>query len=114
MESIPIEQTREYVQAVLRNADVYRAIYRDNRLKQGDVKEAYDVPPVRLTNLPLAARTPGGGVKSKTASVPGPRPGVRTVSRAKPTVVKKPAAQSAAKKAPAKAPTPKKKLETAG
>ena len=114
VESIPIEQTREYVQAVLRNADVYRAIYRDNRLKQGDVKEAYDVPPVRLTNLPLAARTPGGGVKSKTASVPGPRPGVRTVSRAKPTVVKKPAAQSATKKAPAKAPTPKKKLETAG
>jgi soluble lytic murein transglycosylase len=82
VESIPIDQTREYVQAVLRNADVYRALYGDN-LKLGDVKEAYDVPPVRLTTLPLAARIPGGGVKTKIAPVPGGKPGVRGQSAAK-------------------------------
>jgi soluble lytic murein transglycosylase len=28
VESIPFTETREYVQAVLRNADVYRRLYR--------------------------------------------------------------------------------------
>ncbi len=91
VESIPNDQTREYVQAVLRNADVYRTLYTDKQLKLGEVREAYDVPPVRLTTLPLAARTPGGGVKTQTAPVPSAK------SR---TSVKKPApGKVAAKKA---------------
>ena len=30
MESIPFTETREYVQAVLRNAELYRKIYGEN------------------------------------------------------------------------------------
>jgi soluble lytic murein transglycosylase len=36
VESIPFSETREYVQAVLRNADMYREIYRDRRATDSD------------------------------------------------------------------------------
>jgi soluble lytic murein transglycosylase len=67
IESIPFTETRDYVQAVLRNADMYRTLYApDNRkrTKPQDVTDDYDTPPVYLTNLPKAARTPGGGMKA--------------------------------------------------
>jgi soluble lytic murein transglycosylase len=49
VESIPFTQTREYVQAVLRNADIYREIYLGKTL-----------PPVQLTSLlkPAAVTRP--------------------------------------------------------
>lgn len=68
VESIPFTQTREYVQAVLRNADMYRTIYGEKHPNMPDVKEASDIPPVNLSTLPVAARTPGGGVRTVSAS----------------------------------------------
>jgi soluble lytic murein transglycosylase len=67
VESIPFNETREYVQAVLRNADMYRIIYGERHPDAADVKDLSDVPPVNLAVLPLAARTPGGGVKTAVA-----------------------------------------------
>jgi soluble lytic murein transglycosylase len=78
VESIPFNETREYVQAVLRNADMYRIIYGARHPGAADVKDLSDVPPVNLAALPLAARTPGGGVKT-AAKAP-----VRVVAKARP------------------------------
>lgn len=65
VESIPFTETREYVQAVLRNADMYRTVYgAERRPAAVDLKDDSDVPPVQLASLPLAARTPGGGAKT--------------------------------------------------
>jgi hypothetical protein len=114
VESIPFNETREYVQAVLRNADMYRTIYGERHPSMPDVKElSTDVPPVVLSVLPAAARTPGGGVKTISAITPA------THTHA---AVKKPAAaanhtpspsrpgaasHTAAKKAPAPKAAPK-------
>jgi soluble lytic murein transglycosylase len=65
VESIPFSETREYVQAVLRNADMYRRLYGEKHPAMlAEAKDVSDVPPVNLASLPLAARTPGGGVRS--------------------------------------------------
>jgi hypothetical protein len=67
VENIPFNETREYVQAVLRNADMYRTIYGERHPGAADVKDMSDVPPVNLAVLPLAARTPGGGIRTVVA-----------------------------------------------
>jgi soluble lytic murein transglycosylase len=93
VESIPITQTREYVQAVMRNADMYRRLYGERHAVPMDVKDPAEVPPVNLSLLPAAARTPGGGVKTAVSSAK------------KTTVAKKPAAaprKAVATKAPAR------------
>ena len=70
VENIPFNETREYVQAVLRNAEMYRTIYGEKHPGAPDVKDLSDIPPVNLANLPAAARTPGGGVRTTSARVP--------------------------------------------
>jgi len=67
VESIPFTETREYVQAVLRNADMYRTIYGERHPVVAEVKDTAEVPRVNLSALPLAARTPGGGTRTKVA-----------------------------------------------
>jgi soluble lytic murein transglycosylase len=68
VESIPFNETREYVQAVLRNADMYRIIYGERHPAAPDVRDLSDVPPVNLSSLPVAARTPGGGMRTTSAT----------------------------------------------
>jgi soluble lytic murein transglycosylase len=112
VESIPFTETREYVQAVLRNAEMYRTIYGEKHPAMPDVKEASDIPAVNLSSLPVAARTPGGGVRTVSAiSTPVPRkkkkagvvsskaPVKHPVATKKSVAVKKPVAQK--KKEPA-------------
>jgi soluble lytic murein transglycosylase len=70
VESIPFSETRDYVQAVLRNADMYRTIYGERQPAAAELKDVSDVPPVNLSSLPLAARTPGGGVKTAVRATP--------------------------------------------
>jgi soluble lytic murein transglycosylase len=84
VESIPFNETREYVQAVLRNADVYRTVYGERHPAAPDVKELSEVPPVTLSVLPTAARTPGGGVRTTSAITPAPHAATK-----KPTVTSK-------------------------
>ena len=98
IESIPFNETRDYVQAVLRNADAYRYIYGQKHANAVDIRENYDTPPVYLTTLPKAARTPGGGMKT-TTSRPAPKAKVTTARKATPAVAKRPALQ--VKKKPA-------------
>jgi soluble lytic murein transglycosylase len=68
VESIPFNETRDYVQAVLRNADMYRTIYGERHPAAPDVRDLSDVPPVNLSSLPVAARTPGGGMRTTSAT----------------------------------------------
>jgi soluble lytic murein transglycosylase len=99
VESIPFTETREYVQAVLRNAEMYRTIYAEKHPAMPDVKEASDIPPVNLSSLPVAARTPGGGVRTVSATrTPVPR------TKKKPAVV--------SSKAPVKHPATAKTVAT--
>jgi soluble lytic murein transglycosylase len=84
VESIPFTETREYVQAVLRNAEMYRTIYAEKHPAMPDVKEASDIPAVNLSSLPVAARTPGGGVRTVSATK---TPVLRKSARKKPAVL---------------------------
>ncbi|HKD05831.1 MAG TPA: transglycosylase SLT domain-containing protein [Bryobacteraceae bacterium] len=68
VESIPFNETRDYVQAVLRNADMYRTIYAEKHPAAPDVRDLSDFPPVNLSSLPAAARTPGGGMHTTSAT----------------------------------------------
>ena len=63
IESIPFNETRDYVQAVLRNADMYRQIYGQKHPNAPDVRDSYDTPPVRLSSLPAPPASPAGAPK---------------------------------------------------
>jgi soluble lytic murein transglycosylase len=93
VESIPFNETREYVQAVMRNAEMYRTIYGEKHPGAREVKEMSELPRVNLASLPVAARTPGGGVRTTTATK-------SVASRSKKGASAKPAVNS--KRAPAK------------
>lgn len=69
VESIPFSETKEYVQAVLRNADMYRVIYGQKHPMVAEVRDGSEIPPVNLASLPLAARMPGGVVRTAKAPV---------------------------------------------
>jgi len=116
VESIPFNETREYVQAVLRNADMYRQIYAERHPMTPDVKEiAGDVPPVMLSGLPVAAKTPGGGIHTTTATKAAP-PAKKVVAAAKhpaPAPVAKAPAPKKSNAAVKKAAPKKKKTERA-
>ena len=110
VESIPFNETREYVQAVLRNAEMYRIVYGQKHPGAPDVKEVSEVAPVNLSILPVAARTPGGGAKTTTATR-APAARVKTVASKK-----APASQHAAstkKTEASKKVVPKKKTNPA-
>jgi soluble lytic murein transglycosylase len=67
VESIPFTETREYVQAVLRNADIYRQIYAGKNVLAPD-SPAKPVPAMTLAKLvtpPAAPHTPA--IKATTA-----------------------------------------------
>lgn len=66
VESIPFTQTREYVQAVLRNADIYREIYLGKTLPPVQLASLLKSPPVTKPAAP-AKRT---STTAKTAAKP--------------------------------------------
>ncbi len=68
VETIPFNETREYVQAVLRNAEMYRTIYGERHAAAPEVKDVSEVPAVNLSSLPAAARTPGGARVATTSA----------------------------------------------
>ncbi len=77
VESIPFTETREYIQAVLRNADIYRELY-----GKVPVSEGKTPPPVKLAIV----------VKPTAASQPAAK---KVVVSSKPHAPKKPAAKKA-------------------
>jgi soluble lytic murein transglycosylase len=70
MESIPFTETREYVQAVLRNADMYRELY-SGKHDQDLAPPRKELPPVKIADL-VQPRTVSGKV-TELASVPAVR-----------------------------------------
>ncbi len=73
IENIPFSETRDYVQAVLRNGQVYRELYGKQKAQLAvDVADTSTEPPARITNLVLASKTvakpaPKTAAKPKTA-----------------------------------------------
>jgi soluble lytic murein transglycosylase len=77
IESIPFNETREYVQAVLRNADMYRALYDKPRPVPVELADTSDVPPVKLASLPVA-------MAKKVAVAPRAAPKKKAVAKKTP------------------------------
>jgi soluble lytic murein transglycosylase len=114
VENIPFSETRDYVQAVLRNADMYRTIYGERHPFVSETKDISDVPSVNLSSLPLAARTPGGRVK--TASRGLGTAAHKTVARKtvpRKTVARKSPLKASARKSVAAKPAVSKKRKPA-
>ena len=76
IESIPFTETRDYVQAVLRNADMYRTLYAQPRPAEVEVADASDVPPVKLASLPVALATKVA-VAPRARTAPAKRPAAK-------------------------------------
>jgi hypothetical protein len=92
---------------------MYRQVYGERHPAAPDVKEiASDVPPVSLSGLPVAAKTPGGGVRATKATVAATT--IHSSKSAKPAVMaaKRPATPAAKKSEAAKHVAPKKKKTT--
>ena len=104
VESIPFTETREYIQAVLRNADIYRELYGSGNVAP---LEGKTLPPVRLASLSLtkpivSSRTVSARVAKATphaAASPKSTPRKVLVSSKRPVAAKTAQEKAAAKKA---------------
>jgi soluble lytic murein transglycosylase len=76
MESIPFTETREYVQAVLRNADMYRELYSGKHDRELEAPRK-ELPPVKIADLVRPANAPGKMTAVVSASA-GKRTGPTT------------------------------------
>jgi hypothetical protein len=57
LENIPFDETRNYVQAVLRNQQVYRELYGSNKVMLASAPvDTAEVPPAKIANIPAAAK----------------------------------------------------------
>jgi hypothetical protein len=66
IESIPFNETREYIQAVLRNADIYRELYAGKPAPPPQlITSAKPAPPARKTT-PVAKKTVVASKKTKS------------------------------------------------
>jgi soluble lytic murein transglycosylase len=121
VESIPFNETREYVQAVLRNADIYRQLYAGRSLPEVQLSGTMPAkPPVKLASYvttatrPLAATAPAPKAKKVlvAAKRPAAKPGTLTAPPAR-TAPAKVAAKAAPKKTVVSRRTSQKKREPA-
>jgi soluble lytic murein transglycosylase len=91
VENIPFTQTREYIQAVLRNADIYRELYSKGNIPVPVSQEK--TPPVQLASLVKPA-VPTHTAKGVPHSAPAPKK-VLATSAKKSVPVKKAAPKKA-------------------
>jgi hypothetical protein len=76
IENIPFSETRDYVQAVLRNGQVYRELYgKEKAVLASDVTDTSAVPPGQIRNVKLVskavAKKPArSSLQKRTAAVP--------------------------------------------
>jgi soluble lytic murein transglycosylase len=92
VENIPFTETRDYVQAVLRNGQVYRELYgRQKAVLAAEREEDSDVPAARISNV-TAASSKVMTKKAQRISV-SKRKAVAARAAAKKAAAKKPAAK---------------------
>lgn len=90
IENIPFSETRDYVQAVLRNGQVYRELYGKEKAQLAeDVADTSTEPPARITNLIMAKN-----IVPKTAVKTGSRTHTAPAGTAKSTAARPRAAVS--------------------
>ena len=71
IENIPFSETRDYVQAVLRNGQVYRELNGKQKAQlASDVADTSTEPPARITNLILASNTVAKPAPKTAAKAP--------------------------------------------
>jgi len=75
VESIPFNETREYVQAVLRNADIYRQLYAGRSLPEVQLTGLHPAPAKMSTVVTAAARS------TRSAAQPGPKKTLSSANR---------------------------------
>jgi soluble lytic murein transglycosylase len=106
IENIPFSETRDYVQAVLRNGQVYRELYGKQKAPvAAEVADTSSVPPVRMTNVALVsksvskkpARRPA---KKAVAKKTGTKPVAVASTRSKKTSATASAGSKSSKKRP--------------
>ena len=71
VENIPFNETRDYVQAVLRNADMYRTIYGQPHPVIAEAKDTSDVPPVNLSSSAAGGADAGRRCERPWCRLPG-------------------------------------------
>jgi soluble lytic murein transglycosylase len=107
IENIPFNETRDYVQAVLRNGQVYRQLYgRDKAILASDTEDDSAVPAAKITDVAAVNKAV---VKKPARIAISKRAAAKTKTTAKPGVAARPASGSSGKPATAgaKAPTGK-------
>lgn len=91
VENIPFTETREYIQAVLRNADIYRELYAKKNAPILDVPEK--TPPVKLASLvkPVAPRAVShtAAASKRASGTPAKKPVKKTVTAVRSAARKK-------------------------
>jgi soluble lytic murein transglycosylase len=109
IENIPFSETRDYVQAVLRNGQVYRELYgREKAILASDVPDpdSSALPPAKLTNVALVSkavavrplRGPAKASKPVPAKTAAAKAAAGKTSAAKTAAAKKTTAVAAARK----------------
>ena len=96
VESIPFTETREYIQAVLRNADIYRELYGSGNVAPLEGKTP---PPVRLASLTKPTVSARVAKATPHAAPPKSAPRKILVSSKRPVGAKTTQEKAAAKKA---------------
>ncbi len=100
IENIPFSETRDYVQAVLRNGQVYRELYGNQKaVLASDAPDESNVPPAKITNVAAVSKA----VAKKPARIAVSK---RAAAKSRSTV--KPAASPLARKSTKPAATAKK------
>jgi soluble lytic murein transglycosylase len=104
VESIPFNETREYVQAVLRNADIYRELYSGKYA----LPPAKPAPAVKLASLvtpaepkPAPRKASATSVAPKKVLVSNKRPAAAKTGASKKTVARGPSTKQQKKREPA-------------
>jgi soluble lytic murein transglycosylase len=115
LENIPFDETRNYVQAVLRNQQVYRELYGTSKVTLASAPaDTAEVPPAKIANIPVATRVvathPGRISLSKKAAA-ARKATARSKSTAHPSAVSS-NAKSTAKKPAGKGSSSAKKSTT--
>jgi soluble lytic murein transglycosylase len=82
IENIPFSETRDYVQAVLRNGQVYRELYgKERAILASDVIDNASVPPEKITNVAevskMVAKKPLRNPPQRRASAKKPATGAK-------------------------------------
>lgn len=112
IENIPFSETRDYVQAVLRNGQVYRELYgKERAILASDVADTAGVPPAKITSAAAVSKVVAKKPARLSVSArkrPAKGTAASASARASVKSTARPVASASARRSTAKAPAAKK------